>query len=69
MNQNNNADSTSYWTDWQSETGGSGQFLVECEATVPEPSSIVVMGGLFATFGIGMGWRRRKAALDSESSA
>jgi hypothetical protein len=67
MNQNN-ADSTSYWTDWQSETGGSGQFIVEYEP-VPEPSSIVVMGGLFATFGVGVWWRRRKAALDSESSA
>jgi hypothetical protein len=30
-------------------------------AAVPEPSSIVVMGGLFATFGIAALWRRRRA--------
>jgi hypothetical protein len=34
----------------------------EDTAAIPEPASIVVMGGLFATFGIGMWWRRRKAA-------
>ena len=36
-------------------------YIVEYEA-VPEPSSVVVMSGLFATMGIGMWWRRRRNA-------
>jgi hypothetical protein len=36
--------------------------IVLRQEAVPEPSSIVVMGGLFGTFGLGMWWRRRRKA-------